>query len=211
MSVPNPVRIFRMVHWENVEYILQYGLYCRDHEKADPNYINIGHRQLIADRHDYEIYVNEVPKGNLGEYIPFYFAGHSPMLYLIINGYQGVEKTPQEDIVFLVSSHDRVKDKKLGFLFTDRNAKLSFASFYEHEDDFDKLDWSIIEKKYWNESPLTKDLKQAEYLVKHEMPIDCITHLVVKTEERRNHFKLLIERLDLSIQVLIDTKSKLFY
>lgn len=39
--------------------------------------------QLITDRYEHPVPLPN--KGNLGEYIPFYFAGHTPMLYLIKN------------------------------------------------------------------------------------------------------------------------------
>jgi hypothetical protein len=59
----------------------------------------------------------------LGEYIPFYFAGHSPMLYLIVNGFQGVHKRPQEDLVFLVCKIAELSQSGVDFLFTDRMLK----------------------------------------------------------------------------------------
>lgn len=90
-----------MVHWQNIPHILQYGLCCRTHTNADPDFINIGHKQLISDRDLHEVNIKGM--GTLGEYVPFYFAGHSPMLYLIKNGYQGVQIRPQEDLIFLVA------------------------------------------------------------------------------------------------------------
>lgn len=89
-----------MVHRQNIPHILQFGLCICTHQNADSNYISIGHEKLISERDKQEVNIPEM--GTLGEYIPFYFAGHSPMLYLIKNGYQGVQKRPQEDLVFLV-------------------------------------------------------------------------------------------------------------
>ncbi|MGH2622492.1 MAG: DarT ssDNA thymidine ADP-ribosyltransferase family protein [Sphingobacterium sp.] len=73
MTTPNPVFIFRMVHWKNIEYILRHGLCCKSHPEADPEYINIGHQQLIKDREDTLIPISGY--GTLGDYIPFYFWG----------------------------------------------------------------------------------------------------------------------------------------
>lgn len=145
MSIPK--YIFRMVHWQNVEYILKHGMCCRGHEKEDQNYINIGMRSLIADRHEHPIPMEG--KGNLGEYVPFYFAGHSPMLYLIREGKSGVEKRPQEDIVFVVCKYETIREEGMSFLFTDRNAKIAVANFYEKDSDFDKLDWESIKTRNW--------------------------------------------------------------
>lgn len=84
MSVPDRIYLFRIVHWQNIEHILVHGLCSRQHEAHDPDYVHIGHPQLIVDRHDHPIPLDG--HGHLGEYIPFYFWGHSPMLYMIMHG-----------------------------------------------------------------------------------------------------------------------------
>ena len=147
MSVPKKIFLYRMVHWENVQHILQYGICSLGHPDKDSNYINIGHRQLITDRHEHPVPLPN--KDNLGEYIPFYFAGHTPMLYLIKNGYKGVEQRPQEDIVFLVSTFDKIKKANLEFVFTDMNAKIAIVKFFDNESDFNKLQWDIIQSRFW--------------------------------------------------------------
>lgn len=201
-----------MVHWQNVEYIIQNGLCSREHPKADPQYINIGHRQLIADRHEYSIPLPGA--GSLGEYVPFYFAGHSPMLFLIINGYGGVVQRPQEDIVFIVSTVDQVSAQGLEFIFTDRNAKIAIAEYFNDLKDLDKIHWDIVKSRHWanDESNIARrDFKQAEFLVRHYLPVQCITFVVVKTEQRKAYFEEIISNLGLSIQVYVDYKCKLYY
>ena len=201
-----------MIHAENVRYILEHGICCREHNLSDPNYINIGHRQLIQDRHTHAI---PLPGGGrLGQYIPFYFAGHSPMLYLIINGFQGVQQRKQEDLIFIVSSVEKVKDLGLPILFTDRNAKISVAKFFEDEQDFDKLRWDVITSQDWknSESDISRrDFKQAEFLINDYMPVTGIESLVVKTTERKENLERVISELSLDIPVYIDTTNKLFY
>lgn len=84
--------------------------------------------QLIEDRHIYPVKLANA--GNLGEYVPFYFSEHTPMLYLIMNGYKGVQQRPQEDIVFLVSAFEEIRAAGLEFVFTNMNAKLALAEFF---------------------------------------------------------------------------------
>lgn len=124
MSVSNTF-IYRMLHWQNVEWVLKNGMCCRSHAKADPNYINIGMEKLIHDRHPYLVPIADA--GHLGDYVPFYFAGHSPMLLMIKNGTKGVTQRPQEDIVYVVCTVQKIVDLGLPFVFTDRHAKRAMA------------------------------------------------------------------------------------
>ena len=136
------------------------------------------------------------------------------MLYLIKNGFQGVQQRPQEDLVFIVSSVEKVKELGLPLLFTDRNAKISVANFFEDEKDFDKLRWDVITSQDWKNSELDisrRDFKQAEFLVNYFMPVTGIESLVVMTNERKENLERIINELSLDIPVYIDTTSKLFY
>jgi len=201
-----------MVHWQNIPHVLQHGLCCRTHENADPNFINIGHRQLISDRDQHPI--NIEGKGVLGEYVPFYFAGHSPMLYLIKNGYQGVEQRLQEDLIFLVCRIGEVSQSGVEFFFTDRNAKITIAENYTSIADLDKLDWQIINSMDWKnteENYKKQDLKQAEFLVRHHLPVALIYAIVVKNEEKKAYIVEQLHNFGLNIPVHIDASSKLYY
>ena len=212
MQTPENTNLYRMVHYQNVEYILENGMCCREHERADPDYINIGHRQLISDRHEHLIPIRHA--GSLGEYVPFYFAGHSPMLYLIKNGYQGVTQVPQNDIVFLVCKMDRIIDEGLEYVFSDRNAKISIANFYTDPVDLEQLNWDCIKAKDWRndaDNLARRDLKQAEFLIRNFVPVGCIYCLVVKTDERKAYFEEIITKLGLDMSVYVDTSCKLFY
>ncbi len=201
-----------MVHWQNVPHILQYGLCCRAHENADANFINIGHQQLINDRDQHPIDLEGL--GVLGDYIPFYFAGHSPMLYVIMNGYLGVQKRPQEDLIFLVCKIEVVSQSGVDFFFTDRNAKLKFVETFTDTADLDKLNWDCINALEWKnteENIQKRDLKQAEFLVRHHLPVELISAIVVKNEEKKTYIEEQLYTFGLNIPVHIDTGNKLYY
>jgi hypothetical protein len=204
--------IYRMVHWQNISHVLQHGLCCRTHENSDPNFINIGHRKLISDRDQHPINIDG--KGVLGEYIPFYFSGYSPMLFLIKNGFQGVEKRPQEDLIFIVCKIDEVSQSGVDFFFTDRNAKITIAENYTDIADLDKLDWNSINARDWKnteENYQKRDLKQAEFLVRYHLPVALIHAIVVKNEEKKAYIVEQLHNFGLNIPVHIDTSSKLYY
>ena len=92
---PDIIKIYRIVHIDNVEHLLKNGMYHRGHANADPNYINIGDSDLIAQRHDYPVGINP-PGGALGEYVPFYFGPLSPMLLNIKTGYRALYRDLSE-------------------------------------------------------------------------------------------------------------------
>ena len=211
--VPDKKPLYRIVHWQNVEYILRHGLGWSEHPEANPDFVNIGHRQLISDRHTHPI-----PKlanaGNLGEYIPFYFGPFSPMLLMIKNGTPPVQKRPQEDIVYVISSVKTIQEAGLEYCFTDKQAKRKLANFYREDEHFDKIDWEVVGQRYWNDTPDyqdRQDRKQAEFLVRYHIPVSCINWLAVRTEDRKRYFEAMITDLNLPIQVFIDTNNKLYY
>src|SRR5258708_24880319 len=97
---PKEPRVFRIVHIDNVEYLLTHGMFTKTHKKADPAYINIGDTGLIAQRNTYQVAIDP-PNGVLGDYVPFYFGPLSPMLLNIKTGYRGITMRPQAEIVYV--------------------------------------------------------------------------------------------------------------
>ena len=63
--------IFRIVHIENIEWILSHDVQCRNSSQYDPNYVEIGNPDLIKNRKEHAVPID--PGGMLSDYIPFYF------------------------------------------------------------------------------------------------------------------------------------------
>jgi hypothetical protein len=117
-------------------------------------------------------------RGTLHDYIPFYFAARSPMLYAIhkgqVDGYQG----KQSDILHLVTTAEAIAEASLGFVFSDGHAVMRYTSFF---DDLAALqttiDWDIMQAKYWHDTDEDGDRKrrrQAEFLVYESLPWSLI-------------------------------------
>ena len=136
-------QLFRITHLANLPFILRNGLHSPESSVNDPNFLPIGFPKLIEYRKDRNVPVP--PGGTLSSYIPFYFWFRSPMLYIIHKGNDPeVIQTPQEEIIYLVTSVQIISSLGCPFVFTDRHAKLDYAQFFQNIEDLDKLDWGLI-------------------------------------------------------------------
>lgn len=153
------------MHYKNLPFILKNGIHCPTSDIQDPNFIQIGFPSLINQRITREVPVE--PFGTLADYVPFYFCIKSPMLYVITMGNDPeVIKTPADEIVYIVSTVERLEELKVMYVFTDRHAKLNYARFYNKYEDLDKLQWGIIKSDRWvvNMAPKEKRLNRQNVL-----------------------------------------------
>jgi hypothetical protein len=167
--------IFRIVHKNNIPWILDNGLHCRNSSLLDPNYLNIGNIDLIDKRSTRHVPIE--PYGTLSDYIPFYFTPYTPMLMNIKTGYNGVTKRPHSDIIILVSSIHKVREIGVPILFTDRHGYLSTANFYSDPTHLDKIDWDILQRRDFrrdNDDLGKVERYQAEALVFKSMTVDAL-------------------------------------
>ncbi len=171
MAELDKIYLFRMTHIENIPHILKFGITHSKSVNANPKFKSIGDSSLIQNRNNFLLDNGK----HLGDYIPFYFGGRMPMLYVIQKGYNSVTPTPAENIVYCISSVQEILDLKLDFVFTDGHAVNSFTTQYSVADiqNIDNLiDMEAINAKYWiNDNDLDlKRRKEAEFLVFGDIP-----------------------------------------
>jgi ssDNA thymidine ADP-ribosyltransferase, DarT len=163
--------IFRITHRDNLPWILANGLYCRNSNRLDPNFVNIGNPSLINDRH--HVCVPIAPQGTLSDYIPFYFTPLSVMLLNIKTGYRGIQQRHNDEIAVLVCSLPKLDQDGVTFVFTDRHARLATAEFFEAAADLGRIDWKILQNRDFSRdhNDLGKmERYQAETLVYRHLP-----------------------------------------
>lgn len=173
-------RIFHITHVSNLNGIIDHGGLACDRQAQALGPICIGHQHIKARR-----MVRPVPcfpGGTLGDYVPFYFAPRSPMLYSIccgnVQGYVG----GQTQVMHLVSSAEAVQTAGLSYVFTEGHAEISFSKFFVKLTDLKKIDWKIMEAKYWRDTDADGDRKrrrQAEFLVHNFFPWNLIHYIGV--------------------------------
>ncbi len=142
---PEKAWIFRITHVENVPWILQNGLHCRNSQKRDPQYHEIGNLDLIDKRARRAVPLP--PGGVLSDYVPFYFTPFSPMLLNIKTGHRGIPQKPMSDIVIFVSSLPKLMELGIPFVFADRHAYVAAAQFSNDLKDLGRIDWKDLEGK----------------------------------------------------------------
>lgn len=201
--------IWRMTYYRNIGFILRNGLHCCNCTVRDPDYVGIGFKTLINNRGMWP--VNIEPAGVLNDYIPFYFHYKMPMLYNIFNNEVLEYRGTQQEIIYLVSSAEKVAELQLPFVFTDRHAYVAYKNFFNEYGDLEKLNWRIIKDETWylQYTQLRKELKQAEFLIYQHLPIAGILGIVAHNEEIATFVENEIAAAGLSLKVAV--KPEYYY
>lgn len=110
--------LYRITHIDNIPHIIQHGMTHSASPAANPNYRGIGDSTLIETRKKTRLSNGKT----LGDYIPFYLGYRMPMLYVIHYNYNQVHDTKQKDIIYCVSSVQKIIDLGVPFIFTDGHA-----------------------------------------------------------------------------------------
>ena len=201
---PDRALIFRIVHRDNIPFLLDHGVHCRNSDRLDPHYINIGSADLISKRHNRAVPIP--PYGMLSDYVPFYFTPRSPMLLNIKTGYNGVQKRPNEEIVVLVASLRRLKETGRRFVFTDRHAYLAAADFFDDLARLDRIDWAILQRsdfKRDSEDPGKFERYQAEALIYRKLPVEMLLGLVSYDNPTDSRLKMLLAERGMTLRTEI--------
>lgn len=192
--------------FNNLESILQNGsLLASNVVKAKGvEYENIAHNNIQDRRSTKEVPLP--PRGNLHDYVPFYFAPKSPMLYAIHKGQvEGYDKG-QEQIIYLITRTDIIHHSGLDYVFTDGHAVMGFTDFFKNLEDLDKIDWEVMVSRFWfdtEEDPDRKRRRQAEFLVHKDVPIDLLLGFAVKNEKMSRKVEELIRKFNIDKPVAI--------
>jgi len=200
---PQKALIFRIVHCDNLPWILDNGLHAKN-GRLDPNYRNIGNPDLIDKRSRRVVPIP--PGGTLNDYVPFYFTPFSIMLFNIKTGYGGIRQVPNQEIAILVSSLHRVGELGIRFVFTNQHAYPAAAEYFSDPADLDRIDWPLLQSRNFKhdpDDPGKKERYQAEALIWRYMPLDALLGVCCYNEAVRARIQAEIERRGLEIKTLV--------
>lgn len=198
--------LYHITDINNLESILQHGglLAVNVVNQKGVEYENIAHNN-IQDRRSIKI-VPLPPHGNLHDYVPFYFASKSPMLYAIYKGQvEGYDKG-QDQIIYLITRTDIIHNAVLDYVFTDGHAVMGFTDYFKNLEDLDKIDWEVMDTRFWfdtEEDPDRKRRRQAEFLVHNVVPINALLGFAVKNEDMKQKVEEVINKYNIDKPVAI--------
>jgi hypothetical protein len=118
------------------------------------------------------------PGGKVCDYVPFYYAPRSPMLYSIICGNVPDVDPDQRRLVDVLSSTEAAYEAGLACVFTDGNAATAFTEFHDDPAKLDHVvDWPLMRARYWFNTPDDPDRRRrrmAEFLVHRSLPLGSV-------------------------------------
>lgn len=175
------IKLYHMTEFNNLSLILSSGKLISNRFIQNEKIKNtsIAHQSIQDRRECTKILFS--PGGTLHDYVPFYFAPRSPMLYAIhmnnVKTYSGNESR----IVYLCTNVQQVLDNSYKYVFTDGHAVMEYTQQYNDITDLmGAIDWEIMKATYWNGVPDGTRRRQAEFLIYNVFYIQHLTEIAVK-------------------------------
>jgi len=194
--------IWRIVHRDNIPWILDNGLHCGNGAVQSANWVHIGNPELTDKRASHPVPVGV--GGVLNDYIPFYFTPFSPMLMNIKTGRGGVARRGNDEIVILVSSLPRLGELGLPFVYTNAHAYYGWANFYTEMSDLDKVDWPILQARDFKrdpDDPAKFERYQAEALIYQHCPVEALIGMVCYTDQVKQQLENALQQRNITMPV----------
>lgn len=182
MSEPLPW-VYHFTHVTNLPSVIEHGL-LSDTLASNLLETEIGNRTIKAQRARRAVPIP--PGGVVADYVPFYYATRSPMMYAIHRGNVETYTDGCDRLVYLRVSLDRLLAWHPAVVGTDRNAVLATASFVSGFTAMLKaVDWPLMKARQWantHEDPDRRERRQAECLAHRHVPWELVGGIGVKTE-----------------------------
>ena len=184
---PTRGQLFHITHISNLASIALEGLYSDTEVAAgqwSPREIGLLNVKELRQGRPVPL----PPGGYVADYVPLYFAARSPMLYMIFRGNVPSYSGGQDEVVYLVTSIETIRQHNLAFVFTDRNAALGYARYgNDLETLHDCIDWDLMEARMWantDAEPDRKERRMAEFLVQGPVPWSAFIEVAARNDEK---------------------------
>jgi hypothetical protein len=219
MPVPNPVRLFHITAIANLPAICQAGALLSKNRGAAKSvaYQNIAHGGAQGVRAAKPL--PNPPGGAVHDYVPFYFAPRSPMLSAIHAGKVSGCTVPQQDIVHLETTVDRVTALGESFVFYDRNATLAYSKPYTDLAHLDAVAWDLLTEaprldgfckyffnKHHEERYVDRmERRMAEFLLRDHVPLAQFVRIGVCTQAKAAEVQAVLDAAGVPLRAEVKT------
>ena len=164
-------RVFHFTHIDNLSTIVREGLHCDSTVQGSGLLLQeVGNQDIKELRRRRRVPVP--PGGVVADYVPFYFAPRSPMMFAIHKGKVPTYQKGCDDVVYLVSTLGQLRAAGQPVLLTDRNATLAVAEFALDAADLE-IDWQLMQERYWGDTPEYPDRREKRMA-------ECLVHRIVE-------------------------------
>lgn len=176
--------VYHITHIGNLASMAADGVLRCDSECAVNGIhpVSIAYEDLKLKRSSWPVTVAQ--GGTLADYVPFYYAPRSPMLYVISKGYVAGYSGGQVEVAHLVFSAQELA-RPNEFVVTNGHAATTLTTQFDDLARLDQVDWSVMPGPYWFDTDQDGDRKrrrQAEFLVGSAVPFGAVRQIGVMTE-----------------------------
>lgn len=201
---PEQALLHHFTHVDNVSSILRSGRLVADSAAGAAGLVtDVGDREVKANRRARAVPLP--PGGVVADYVPFYFAPRSPMMYRIAcdhrDGVAGRYCGGDQSLVYLMTSVDRLVSAGIAWVAADGNAASSVSDFSDSADALQgMIDWPLMTARYWHnttEDPDRQRRRMAELLVHRECSIDLLTGIATATVSQEGDVRRVLAAHDL--------------
>lgn len=195
--------IYHFTDVENLPAILAAGE-LRCHQMAAPA-VDVGDPSIKSRRA--VIDVTYGPGGKVCDYVPFYYAPRSPMLFSIKSDNVPDVSFDQRRLIYLTSSTEAAYAAGLACVFTDGNAATEFSEFHDDPSELaEVVDWPLMRVRYWANTPDDPDRRRrrmAEFLVHGALPLELVVEIAVYDRSVASHVAGLLTAAGSTLSVAI--------
>lgn len=202
----NAHSIIHFTHVRNLPGILAAGCLQAD-SLVDRVALKVEAADLDIKERRKRMGIGIAPYGCVADYVPFYFAPRSPMLYRLANDGVANYTEGQDPLIYLVSSTEAVAASGASFVFSDGNCASTVTRCANDLVLLDSLvDWEVMKARMWAntaDDPDRKRRRGAEFLVHQRFPLECLSEVVVRRDTMKKQVNALLAAHRVALPVLV--------
>lgn len=207
MSRPRPTQILHFTHISHLASIALTGLLSDTEARAKGLVaVEVGNQSVKNQRRAKSVPCG--PGGVVADYVPFYFAPRSPMMFAIHRGRVPEYTDGCDPLVYLVTTVENLSERSVPMVFTDGNAAAKITVFRNQISDLEHLvDWPLMKEQYWSDTLEDGDRRRrrmAECLAIGPVPWTAFQRVVVRTKDRAREVREILDTIGVATPIRVE-------